>query len=246
MTYVLFFGCLFVTFGPAFALFWLVVTRSNQLIILTIGGAFFWLLSILLSSVWWFIISPLRTSYWWVVPFSVLFQEAVRYGLYRVYAWGFRAPVDRAADANVNQRLHSLTERPNQIAAALAIGLGSGITYALVMYASILWDATGPGASFSPACPKTSLFMVSSVLASCLILLHVFQSIIAFEAFGMKSFPRMGVVWASHLVTSLLSLANLPGGACAGSLIPIIGVTIATGVYSVFTLFRSDSITRKV
>lgn len=38
MTYVLFFGSLFVSFSPALALFLLVISRSNQLIILTIGG----------------------------------------------------------------------------------------------------------------------------------------------------------------------------------------------------------------
>jgi len=244
----LFFGCLFVTFSPALAIFLLVITASNQLIILTIGGSFFWLLSILLSSIWWFIIPPLRSSYWWVVPFSVLFQELVRYGFFRVYSWGFRSPAGAQPqpDQPLNPRLHSLTERPNQIAASLAAGLGAGVTYALIMYTSILWEASGPGALFSAACPKTSLFMVSAVISLCFVLLHIFQSIIAFEAFRLKSYPRMVVVWASHTVASLLSLANLPGGSCGGSLLPILGVTLATGIYSIFTIVKSDAVTRKI
>jgi len=247
---VLFFACLFVTFGPAIALFLLIVSRSNQLIILTIGGSFFWLISILFSSFWWYIIPPLREYYWWVVIWSVAFQEVVRYLFYRVYAWGFRShaenPPQLLNQQGPNHRLHSLTERPNQIAAALAVGLGAGIAYALVMYTSILWDATGPGTLFSPACPKISLFMTSSLLALLFLSLHVFQSIIAFEGFRLKSYPKLAVVWGSHLLASLLSLANLPGGSCAGSLVPIFLVSAATGVFSVATILRSDSVTRKV
>jgi len=250
MTYVLFTGGLFVAFGPAIALFLLVVLRSNQLIILTIGGSFFWLLSILLSSLWWFIIPPLRSSWWWVLPFSVFFQEIVRYGFYRVYSWGFRAPTDPRPQLpnqqGPNQRLHSLTERPNQIAASLAVGLGAGVTYALVMYISILWDGSGPGTLFSPACPTVSLYIVSAFLALFFVMLHIFQSIIAFEAFRLKSYLKMAVVWGSHLLASLLSLSNLEGGSCVGSTLPIFLLTAGTGIYSIWTIVKSDAVNRKL
>ena len=35
----------------------------------------------LLASIWWYIIPPLRTTYGFIIPFSVLFQELVRYPL---------------------------------------------------------------------------------------------------------------------------------------------------------------------
>jgi len=248
MTYVLFFGSLFVTFGPALALFLLVVSRNNQLIILTIGGAFFWLLSILVASIWWYIIPPLRHSYWFVIPFSVLFQELGRYVFYRLYSWAFyRSQLDARHREQIlnNPRLQSLSVKPNNVAAALAVGLGSGVTYALVMYTSILWESTGPGSLFSPACPGTSLFIISAIIALGFVLLHIFQSIVAFEAFRLKSYPYMAVVWGSHIIASLLSLANLPGGSCAGSIIPIYLVTGGMGVVAILSILRSNSLAKK-
>jgi len=246
MTYVVFFGSLFVAFGPALALFLLVITRNNQLIILTIGGAFFWLVSVLFASIWWFIIPPLRHSYWWIIPWSVVIQEGGRYLFYRLYIWAFyRQEATRREQVQNNARLQSLSARPNNVAASLAVGVGAGVTYALVMYTSILWESTGPGSLFSPACPSTSLFMVSAMLALCFVLLHIFQSMIAFEAYRLRSYRDVAVVWSSHLLASLLSLANLKGGSCAGSVVPIFIVSVLTGVYSIFTILRSNSLAKK-
>jgi len=247
MTYVLFFGSLFVTFGPALALFLLVISRNNQLIILTIGGSFFWLLSVLVASIWWYIIPPLRQAYWFVIPFSVFFQELGRYIFYRLYAWAFYRQLDsrHREQITANPRLQSLSVKPNNVAASVAAGVGSGVTYALVMYISVLWESTGPGSAFSPACPGTSLFIISAILALGFVLLHIFQSIVAFEAFRLKSLLGMVVVWGSHIVASLLSLANLPGGSCPGSIVPIYLVMGGVAVVAMLSILRSNSLSKK-
>jgi len=246
MTYVVFFGSLFVTFGPALALFLVVISRSNQLIIISIGGSFFWLLSILLASIWWYIIPPLREAYWFVIPFSVFFQELGRYVFYRLYTWAFfRHQEQHRERVAANPRLQSLSAKPDNIAASVAVGVGSGVTYALVMYTSVLWEAMGPGSLFSPACPGTSLFIISAIIALGFVLLHIFQSIIAFEAFRLKSKPRMAVVWSSHLAASLLSLANLPGGSCAGSIVPIYLIVAAVGGFAIYSILHSNTMVKR-
>jgi len=269
---VLFFGCIFVTFGPALALFLLTIAQNNQLIILTIGGSFFWLISILFSSLWWFItykiIPSLRTTYPTMIIFSVIIQELFRYFFYRLYVWGFpptlqnRSTVSPSSsilpDPNVdptsqatetldarvqnNARLRSLSQMPNFLSVATALGLGSGVTYALVMFVSILWEASGPGALFSEACPTTSLFMVGSIMSSLFILEHILLSIIAFEGFRKRSRFLISSVWIVHLISSLLTLANLPGGSCAGSLIPVILVVLFCGYLARKTALESGFI----
>eukprot|EP01113_Clastostelium_recurvatum_P028098 TRINITY_DN3401_c0_g2_i4.p1 TRINITY_DN3401_c0_g2~~TRINITY_DN3401_c0_g2_i4.p1 ORF type:complete len:291 (+),score=69.24 TRINITY_DN3401_c0_g2_i4:56-928(+) len=283
MTLVLFFGCLFVTFGPALALFFLFIANNNQLIILTIGGSFFWLLSILVASLWWFIIPPLRTTFAFVIPFSVLFQELGRYAFYRLFDWGFSAstrpptlpssssslsnnnsnpnPANNNGDSSQpaaaqpssaaselerrravmreNARLRSLAQMPNRLASATALGLGSGITYALVMYTSVLWEASGPGSMFSQACPNTSLFMVSALITSLFVVLHVFLSIIGFEGFRTKNKALMASAWVIHLVAAFLTMANLNGGNCAGSIIPIFILVVLAGIVTRWAVLRS-------
>ncbi len=40
--------------------------------------------------------------------------------------------------------------------------------YTLLMYTSLLWEATGPATLFSEACPETNLFIVNCAAADAL------------------------------------------------------------------------------
>ena len=120
----------------------------------------------------------------------------------------------------------------NRLFASLAIGVGSGAMYVLLMYTSLLWEATGPATLFSKACAGTDLFTIGALYALAFSLLHVMWSVVAFDAFrqlrsrtGTLQFA--GVV-VSHLAASLVSLFNAsPGGNCVVGLL---------GVYVVFSL----------
>ena len=83
--WALFFGCLFLAFGPLTSMFFIVISRRAQLVILAITSAFAWMTSILVSALFWIIIPPLKESISATVPVSVLIQEAFRYGLFRGY-----------------------------------------------------------------------------------------------------------------------------------------------------------------
>ena len=74
MTVAEFFGCTFLAFGPPIAMFTLTIAQDPIRIIIMIAAAFFWLLSLLLSSTIWFAIVPLRQYLIFGVITSVLLQ----------------------------------------------------------------------------------------------------------------------------------------------------------------------------
>lgn len=74
MTVAEFFGCAFLAFGPAIAMFTFTIAHDPIRIIILIAAGFFWLVALLLSSVLWFVVVPLRTYLAFGMFFSVLFQ----------------------------------------------------------------------------------------------------------------------------------------------------------------------------
>ncbi len=74
MTAWAFFGCALTAFGPPLALFVATVARDPVRVIVLILSAFFWLLSLLFSSVLWFAVVPLRKELAFGLVFSVIFQ----------------------------------------------------------------------------------------------------------------------------------------------------------------------------
>lgn len=73
-----FFGCAFLAFGTPLAMFTFTVSREPIRIIILIASAFFWLISLLLSSALWYAVVPLQNQLVIGLVFSVLFQEAFR------------------------------------------------------------------------------------------------------------------------------------------------------------------------
>merc|ERR1719370_346364 len=82
MTLMSFFGCTFIAFGPAFSMFVLTVASDAQQVIVLISSAFFWLISLLVSSIVWTVVTPLKQYLAFSLVFSVLFQE-----LFRFFFW---------------------------------------------------------------------------------------------------------------------------------------------------------------
>ena len=74
MTTLMFFGCGLTAFGPPLALFIFTIARDPVRIIILILSAFFWLLSLLFSSVLWIAVVPLKDQPAFGLAFSVLFQ----------------------------------------------------------------------------------------------------------------------------------------------------------------------------
>lgn len=79
MTVLEFWGCTFITFGPALAMFSLTVAHDPIKVILLISSAFFWLLSFLSVAVVWSIISKFCDHLIIGAYLAVLSQEVFRY-----------------------------------------------------------------------------------------------------------------------------------------------------------------------
>lgn len=82
MTAWAFFGCALTAYGLPLALFVVTVARDPVRIIVLILSAFFWLLSLLFSSLLWFAVVPLRSTLAFGLVFSVALQELFRILIY--------------------------------------------------------------------------------------------------------------------------------------------------------------------
>ncbi|MGH0117409.1 UNVERIFIED_CONTAM: hypothetical protein FKN15_034596 [Acipenser sinensis] len=149
MTTSVFFGCTFIAFGPAISLFLFTIARDPLRVILfdcwVSVLAFFWLVSLLLSSLVWFIAVQISNKenasvqkglLIFGVVLSVLLQETFRFGYYKL--------LKRA-----NEGLMALSQEdamPISIRQlAYVSGLGFGFMSGAFSVVNILADSLGPG-----------------------------------------------------------------------------------------------------
>jgi len=229
MTVTAFFGCALTAYGPALAMFVLTIAHDPVRVIILILSAFFWLLSLLLSSLLWFAVIPLKETLAFGLVFSVLFQETFRVLIYILL---------RKADAFMKK----LTENEetkifaNRHILSYVVGLGFGMMSGIFSLINVLADSVGPGTvGLMNSTPK-DFFMVSAVLCLCSIFLNTFWGVIAFDALDRKKWINLAAVWVSHLAVSCLTLLNQTPSITtyAATVIPIILVTIATTTFSFF------------
>jgi len=229
MTVTAFFGCALTAYGPALAMFVLTIAHDPVRVIILILSAFFWLLSLLLSSLLWFAVIPLKETLAFGLVFSVLFQETFRVLIYILL---------RKADAFMKK----LTENEetkifaNRHILSYVVGLGFGMMSGIFSLINVLADSVGPGTvGLMNSTPK-DFFMVSAVLCLCSIFLNTFWGVIAFDALDRKKWVNLAAVWVSHLAVSCLTLLNQTPSITtyAATVIPIILVTIATTIFSFF------------
>ncbi|KAG9345408.1 hypothetical protein JZ751_009955, partial [Albula glossodonta] len=144
MGWAMFCGCLFITFGPAFALFIFTVTGSPVRVIILVVGASLWLVSLLLSSVVWYALislcghsESLQLQLLAIgAAVAVLFQEMLRAATFKLLR-------------NTNAGLASFSikgEPPLSLQQkALVSGLAFGLMSSAFSFASILSLSLGPG-----------------------------------------------------------------------------------------------------
>ncbi|VDO67341.1 unnamed protein product [Schistosoma mattheei] len=79
MTYLGGVGCTLIGVGPCLVLFLCTVANCPTKVILLTASGFFWLVSLLITSVMWFIVTPLRAYLAFGILIGVLFQEILRF-----------------------------------------------------------------------------------------------------------------------------------------------------------------------
>ncbi|XP_076217223.1 gamma-secretase subunit Aph-1b-like isoform X2 [Aptenodytes patagonicus] len=145
MTLAIFFGCTFIAFGPALGLFLFTIARDPLRIIILIAGAFFWLVSLLLSSLIWFIAvkasnpldEPLQKGLLiFGVMFSVLLQEAFRFLYYKLLRKAIEGLVALSEDGCSPISIQQM---------AYVAGVGFGLMSGAFSMINLLADTLGPG-----------------------------------------------------------------------------------------------------
>jgi len=197
MTLVSFFGCTFIAFGPAFSMFVLTVASDAQQVIVLISSAFFWLVSLLTSSILWTVVSPLKHYLAFSLVFSVLFQE-----LFRFFFWILLRRAEEGLQIMTNS--HSPLRK---IHFHYVSGLGFGLMSGLFAMVNILAEISGPG-TIGLAGDDPHFVVVSAFLTNCIILLHTFWGVIFFNGLDRKKWSYVCVVVLSHLLVSALTLFN--------------------------------------
>ena len=198
MTVMDFFGCAFLAFGPPLAMFTFTVAAEPIRIIILIASAFFWLISLLLSSVLWYAVVPLQNHLAFGLVFSVLFQEAFRYLLYWVLRKAERG-LEKVTTTHVADSRHVF---------AYVCGLGFGFMSGAFALVNVLADAVGPG-TMGLRQGTEYFFIISAATTLCFILLHTFWGVVFFAALDKKDWGQVIWVVASHLFVSSMTLLNV-------------------------------------
>ncbi|XP_051507444.1 gamma-secretase subunit Aph-1b-like [Myxocyprinus asiaticus] len=216
MTVAVFFGCTFIAFGPAIALFLFTIARDPLRVIFLIAGAFFWLVSVLLSSLVWFITVQIsnknsatqqRGLLIFGVVLSVLLQEVFRFGYYKLLKKANDGLLTLSQEDTMPISMRQL---------AYVSGLGFGFMSGAFSVVNILSDSLGPGTVGIHGDPQ-HYFISSAFMTLAIILLHMFWGVVFFEACETQRWWALGVVVISHLLVSCLTFVN-PN--YQGSLIP--------------------------
>ena len=125
MGWLLAIGCYAAIFSPAAVLLLTVVGRSHTLVVLMLGAAFVWLISISLVAALWAALAHLKAHTWLLVLYAVPAQEGARYLTYAGYMRllrGLDAVGMRPAATGVGD------DGRGCMPAAIAAGLGFGLT----------------------------------------------------------------------------------------------------------------------
>lgn len=221
MTVLEFFGCGLLAFGSPLILFILTVANEPIRIIICMSSSFFWLVSLLLSSVLWFAVVPLHNQLAFGMVFSVLFQEAFRYLLYKTLRLAEKGMERIIDNGRPMASLHTL---------AFVCGLGFGMISGIFSLVNVLSDSLGPG-TIGLRGGSDMFFFVSAFHTLCFILLHTFWSVVFFNALDRRNVYGVVGVLAAHLVVSSLTLMNREGR--YGVVCPAIaGITLASAYWS--------------
>lgn len=206
-------------FGPALAMFCFTIAVDPIRVIILIASSFFWLLSLLISSIVWIII-PIPEHLALGLVFSVIFQELFRFIVYKLLRHAERG-------------LQTITENgkeliENKHILAYVAGLGFGLMSGLFALINVLADSVGP-ATVGLLAGSQQFFMTSAAFTLFFTLLHVFWSVIFFAALDNKNYYHLAWVIVSHFMASGFTFFNSQQ-LYAASLLPCIVIVILNAV----------------
>lgn len=213
MTLLQLFGSMFIAYGPAFSLFLFTISREPLRIIVMMAGMFFWLCSLLTSSVLWFAVWPLKGQISFGLTFSILFQELFRFIYYKILRKAedglqqFNQTTPEQAQQQAQNSNGDSTSDKTRHGYAYVAGLGFGTMSGIFSFINVLADSKGPGTVGIHGDPHDFL-ITSAFLTSCFILLHIMWNVIFYWGFETRRYWAVLIVVASHFLVSELTLLN--------------------------------------
>ncbi|XP_064115200.1 gamma-secretase subunit Aph-1-like [Macrobrachium nipponense] len=217
MTVAQFFGCGMIAFGPPIVMFALTIAKDPIRTIMLVASSFFWLLSLLFSSILYTAVIPLQDYLAFGLVFSVLFQELFRF-LWFLLIQKAEGGLKKVSDGNIqiveNKNILAYGKVTNFLFSLdLAFWWDDSGAFSLI---NVLADMTGPGTIGRHGDPK-QFFIASAVTSLAFILLHVFWGILFFNALHRRAYLQLAYVVLCHLLASCITLMN-----------PMYSVTIPT------------------
>ncbi|CAM4625063.1 gamma-secretase subunit APH-1B isoform X2 [Caretta caretta] len=231
MTAAVFIGCSLIAFGPALALCVCTIAAEPLRLVFLIAGGFFWLVSLLLSSLVWFIAvqiggsnsaSVKRNLLIFGVVFSVLLQEVFRFAYYKLLKKANKGLTTISQEETIPISVRQLS---------YVSGLGFGIMSGIFSLVNILTDSLGPG-TVGIYGDSPQYFVASAFMTLAIVLLHIFWGIVFFDACEKKKWWALALVILSHLLVSGLTFLNPQ---YEGSLVPSYIIMMLMGTWAFFT-----------
>ncbi|KAF7490833.1 hypothetical protein SSS_05992 [Sarcoptes scabiei] len=206
MTFIEFIGCSMIAFGPSLAIFCSVIAKDPIRIIILISASFFWLVSLLLSSILWAIVVPLKDFLIFGVTFAIIFQELFRFLFYKVLR---KAEIGLQKVAEVGNNIAE--PRPkfynNRAQLSFVSGVGFGLMSGTFSIINILANATGPG-TVGINGDSPYFFLCSALTTSAFIILNICWTVILFYSCDKRQIPLIFFVLLTHLIASYITFLN--------------------------------------
>lgn len=225
MTAVAGIGYLLIAFAPSLVIFRRVIASDPLRVILFVLGAFFWLLSLLLSACVWFAVVPLREYLQFAVAISVALQEVARLLHFILLKKAQKGLSHMTTNGVKMAGVHTLRHARHIL--AVVCGLGMGFMAALFLVVNVIADFWGSGTVGLPATvPEVSdrftvkLFasdqnfpITYSISACMLTICHLFWTVVFWDGCHKRKTVKTwwyGICFVvlSHYAMSALSFGN--------------------------------------
>ncbi|GIL51355.1 hypothetical protein Vafri_7357 [Volvox africanus] len=206
-----FFGLFFLGLGPGIAFFLVVLARKSFLVLLSLFSAFLWLVVLLITSAIFrgFVpLDPEQGPYAGMLVASVVIEEAVRYGVWRLHRKTLE-PLESMARSS-GHRFSVL----DKLYMALAWGYGHAASHAVFFFLSFLPLTADDGTYYNSACPQMSIFLVGALYSLSFGLILTSLMVIAFDGYMERNVLHIAVVPLLHMGASCQTLYNLKENGC--------------------------------
>ncbi|KAM3577348.1 hypothetical protein VYU27_000778 [Nannochloropsis oceanica] len=213
-------GAGLIAFSPISSLFLLVVTKRPELVIISIIGAFAYLVALLLSSALWAVLGPGKQFAALTVVMGVICQALMRACLYKLY---------HKTEILIKSANHPFLHMPlNDVTSSLSAGTGYAVMHCVMLFGSVLASGSSdPGVLYAPSCRGSPLVLVLAFLALAFTLLDLCFMALTFLYMRRRMIRRMVVMLGLHLVASGVTISNKMDNGCTVSLPLVYGVVAA-------------------